>query len=150
MSMDAKTLLAAATAAGYDRLCDDDLKKCILVAATSGGSGFASAQLALTQDAWTVAHGLGAKPSVVRLVLVCIGNDANTGLTVGKEVDVVSVSIPGDGSLGFGFSSDATNVYAVSGEIPVGNEGDFVFIIAGNTTVPSSFNNFQLKVYAKL
>lgn len=150
MSMDSKTLLAAATVAGYDQLCDDDLKKCILVAATSGGSGFASGQLALTQDAWTVAHGLGAKPSFVRLVLVCIVNDANTGLTVGKEEDVVSIFSPSNGTSAFGFSSDATNVYIGSLDILVGNETEYNFVISGNVTPPSSFNNFQLKVYAKL
>lgn len=117
-----------------------------------GGSGFVSGLFTLSQVQWVVPHGLLAVPSNVQVVLHCTSNDAASGWVTGQEADIFDFSAPGDGIPNFSVTRDATNITVASDNQPVGNEGSIVFsgIVGNNPVSVTSFNNFRLKVYAKL
>lgn len=123
----------------------------VTLTATGGGGGtlFASTNIPLTNEFFTVQHGLGATPSWVRVVVVCVTNDSNMGTSVGQEWDADAWFNQGGGTWVFG--ADATNCYCSLPGVPVGNEINYVLKIPfseGNES-PSDFNHFRLKFYAR-
>ncbi len=95
----------------------------------------------------TIAHGLGATPSLVRMVLYCSTADSGSGLAVGEEIDNNAVISVVTGTL-------ECSVYANSADLFVSYAGDAAS--SGNVTVTtqggagkliSSMSHFQLKVY---
>lgn len=103
---------------------------------------FASSLVAVANGSMaTVAHGLGAKPTMTRLVLVCI--TAANGYIVGDELDMLGDS--NAAGTACALSSDTTSCY-----ITTGNGGiNTSFKTSGATTtiVTASWN---WKVYASL
>lgn len=111
---------------------------------------FASAQMTLNAATYSAAHGLGATPKIVRTVLVCVVNDANTGYSVGDEVDIFSLFDGAQVNAFAVWATVTTIMAACPGDIPIGNEANYS-IAPKNGGVPatvSSFNNFRLKFYA--
>lgn len=180
MATNAQALILAAAANGYGKLSARDLRECILAAASSGGSGggvtqisvgsgltvdpsggtgsvslalasFTSPQFTLSQVLWSAAHGLGSVPSQVRLVIVCVSNDAMSGFSAGQEVESSSFYDANDNILEWTFGADATNVFARAGAQPVGNEANIFMVtpLGGGSNTVTNWNNFRLKFYAK-
>lgn len=117
------------------------------------GGTFASQQFTLNQSTWTATHGLGATPSFIQTVLVCVANDAGTGFVAGDETPIEDWFFLGSTALpAFSNGKNATNVFAASQVIPLGNEGGFSIVnkIGTGSFSPTSFNNFRLKFYARV
>lgn len=116
---------------------------------------FASANIALdgVSTAYTVAHGLGAIPPQVDVVLLCTANDASSGMLIGDSVDLHSVFNTAFIVPSFNIIRNATNIIVTTpNEALVGNEGNY-FVntrTGGGPAQITSFNNFVLKVYAWL
>jgi hypothetical protein len=111
------------------------------------------------------AHGLGVKPNLVRIVLVCLADDAGSGLVVGQNLDAVSglISTNYFSVTAVGEADDDTNIYVTStmqvdsaiGAVPniaVGNEAGYGIIYPGggyaSQQPPTSFGNFGIQVFA--
>ena len=79
--------------------------------AGGGGWGFTSAQQDLTSNSLlTIAHGLGVKPSSIRITMVCVS--AIHGYSVGDVVEHSTITADSaTAGRGLCVSSDATNVY---------------------------------------
>lgn len=122
------------------------------IANAQGQPSFTSQQFTLSQVLWSAAHGLDSVPSQVRLVIVCVSNDAMSGFSAGQEVESSSFYDSNDNLLEWTFGADANNVFARAGSQPVGNETN-IFVVAsggGGSVNVSSWSNFRLKFYARL
>lgn len=155
-TVDPQTLLAQANCyscygatPGMMQLLELALLDSIATSQAAAGTLFTSALFALTTNNWSAAHGLSAKPSQVRAVLVCVTNDANSGYKVGDEVDPPAI---GNAKQVPQFGANATNVFASTTLTPVGSEGTYQVVQkdGGGPIAPSSYNNFRLKFYARL
>lgn len=109
---------------------------------------------ALGTTAAPLAHGLGSTPYFVRVVLVCVVNDAATGyLTTDGEIEMVSATAA-DGSEGrhiFSVSADATNITLLRNSAGTGSGK--VQLRDKATGVPTTVTadaNWEFKVYARL
>lgn len=95
-----------------------------------------------------VAHSLTIAPRSVRVVLVCVTNDAATGyLTTDGEIELVGAIVSGGQSI-LSVRSDATNVMVLRNSI-----GGGLYLMhktTGVTTNATSDANFNFKVYASL
>lgn len=95
------------------------------------------------------AHGLSGTPSFVRVVLVCVTNDAATGwLTTDGDIDL-SAGV-GAGSIGeplFLVRADATNVNVLR-NFTAGFK--LLKKTTGDPTSPTAEANFKFKIYARL
>lgn len=92
------------------------------------------------------AHGLAAAPAYVRMVLSCTTADSNSGLTVGKEVDLGSSTLIDliNSNTVFAANADSTNIcLSYSGDAGT-NVG---IVVNGLNKNFSSFSNFSMKVY---
>ena len=92
-------------------------------------------------QAFTVAHGMGITPKILRLVAVCL--TATAGWTVGAEGEVLINGTSNGNIQSFGLFADATNVYYDSGSAIITinfSSGDYVNILNNS--------NFALKIYA--
>ncbi len=120
---------------------------------TASATNFVSTNLPVTGigSLLTVPHNLGTNPAFVRGVLVCVTNDAATGWTTNREIDIGLVSENGSGSAyiqAYGISADATNIYVQRSS--AGGGGFSLFSSSGGTYVnPTSTNNFRIKLYAR-
>jgi len=122
---------------------------------TSGVTKFASANVPLNNSSmtYTVAHGLGSKPPMVRAVLVCIANDGGTGDVIGDESDLCGWFNTNRLVPAFAVRADATNVVIALANDPLVTNESFYSINPTNGDAPinpASFNNFALKIYAWL
>jgi hypothetical protein len=83
---------------------------------------FVSADIAYTNSsATTIAHGLGAKPSLVQVTLKCL--TAELGYVAGDEVQITASFIAGVGAVTIEF--DATNIVIVNAAIAILNKSTF-------------------------
>lgn len=96
-----------------------------------------------------IAHGFGAKPRNVRVVILCTGNDAATGYVVGDELDINGwTEFTGAEEPLIGVKVDNTNIRIIRRA-----NGGAVRVLpnaGGASTVPTSLANFVPKVYAWL
>lgn len=90
------------------------------------------------------AHGLGAVPDVVRVVLFCDQSDAGPGYSYGAELNIESIS-QNDADPAFQVLVDATSVYVVSKK-----EGVYRVLKADGSGVALSFDDtkWKIKIYA--
>lgn len=91
---------------------------------------------------FTQAHGLGAKPSLVRVVMLC--NTADLGYTAGDELDIFCIRSNATNNNSSAVTSDATNIVitltsAAGNEIPNKGTGSFAAMAEAN---------WSLKIYA--
>jgi hypothetical protein len=94
-----------------------------------------------TGQLFTVAHGMGVVPKILRLVAVCL--TAQYGWTVGAEGDILVNSISNGNIQMMPVLADATNVYYGAGSyilILNFSTGDYAGILNNS--------NFALKIYA--
>lgn len=85
-------------------------------------------------SAYTVSHGLGAVPRMVRVTFVATAN--NNGYVIGDEIDVAVANTAGggDGLLSV-FASNVDVGLAISGNVyAVRKDGSGTFVISGNTS----------------
>jgi len=90
---------------------------------------------------FTVAHGLGVVPKILRLVAVCL--TAQYGWTVGAEGEITMNGTTNGNLQNIGVLADVTNVYYAAGSginIINNSSGDNVSILNNS--------NFALKIYA--
>jgi hypothetical protein len=95
----------------------------------------------------TFAHGLSFTPRIYP-VLLCITNDAASGITVGEEISVDSVLISTTGSVRsttINCGADGTNIYLNFGGSAANNT--FTTWNGSSSKAFTSFSNFQVKVY---
>jgi hypothetical protein len=107
-----------------------------------------STQYALTEAVGinaSFAHGLSAKPTFIRAVLLCTANDAASQSVIGDELDVNCFYNTSDVSMMFLVKCDATNIHVWTS-----------YLVAMEFAVPlpptaigsfTSMTNFSLKVY---
>jgi hypothetical protein len=96
----------------------------------------------------SVAHGLGGKPKLVRLVLIC--TSADQGYSVGDELDMIGTGAAGvfAANVGAVTSSDATNINVST--LPNGTS-PFAGILKGGTSGGSTYftsASWGMKIYA--
>ena len=96
----------------------------------------------------SVAHGLGGKPKLIRVVLIC--TSADQGYSVDDELDMIGTGAAGvfAGNVGAVISSDATNVNVST--LPNGTS-PFVGILKGGSSGGSTYftsASWGMKVYA--
>lgn len=92
-----------------------------------------------------VAHTLGAVPSSVKLVLQCVGVDANTGYAVNDELSISTIVVTGQVYSALSYFVDNANLYInwnVAAQAVLS-----IFAGSGAPTAPSAWNNFKFKVY---
>lgn len=88
------------------------------------------------------AHGQSSPPKYIRIVIVCVSPDADSGSSVGQEWDAQNLSDFQDGLSAFGVWADATNIQC-----------QYSGAVGGNSTQPGSpgsfsdFGNFVMKAY---
>lgn len=118
-------------------------------AAAIQAAGYASANTALPAAGATteLTHTLGVVPAVVRLVLVCVTNDANSGyVTTDGEIDVTAGTSIDNQPLLF-FRTNSTN------KLEVQRNSDATMRLphktTGLSTVVSAAANFNFKIYAR-
>lgn len=102
---------------------------------------------------YTINHGLGRAPNLVQAYLVCVSNDANTGMVTGQRLKVESVFNSDTTSPEFGELPDANTTtisITLSESWETGNLA-FMQVIAttgGNVIAPSAAANFKLQIVA--
>lgn len=96
----------------------------------------------------TNANPFGVVPAFLRVVMVCVTNDANTGYTVGREFDISQASSSSANYFhAFNITCDSTSFY-----VQRANVGNLALIkLSDGTTYTgvSSTNNFKFKIYAR-
>lgn len=92
----------------------------------------------------TVTHGFGAVPSFVRVVMVCLVNDADSGIVAGQELDIASVYNSPLVGMQFSVYADSTTI-KVFGLAAAGS--DLTVVNFGVQKVFTSLNQFAIKVY---
>jgi len=98
----------------------------------------------------SVAHGLGATPKIVRVVLRCTSNDAGSGLVSGQEINVEAIYNTFSAANGNSVYADAVNVYWANATFYVGNQSSISLSktdASGYVTI-TSVNNFSIRFYA--
>ena len=96
-----------------------------------------------------IAHGLGAVPRNVRVVIRCTTNDAASGYTAGQEIDINAwTEFTGAEEPLIGVVTDNTNIRIVRRAI--GAAVRVLPFAGGASAVPTSLANFTPKVYAWL
>jgi hypothetical protein len=116
----------------------------------SGGNGFAMSNTTNinladgTEMAVTIAHGLGATPSLVRMVLYCTASDAGSGFNTGQEMEANYVFDASNDGPVFSVSANATDLFITYSGTP----GSSCRLGKRRGTAAFSlFSNFKLKVY---
>jgi hypothetical protein len=90
-----------------------------------------------------IAHGLGATPSLVRMVLSCNAGDAASGFTTGQEIEANYVFDADNSTPAFSMSANATDLFITYNGTP----GSYCHFGKTHVTSFTSFSNFKLKVY---
>jgi hypothetical protein len=92
------------------------------------------------------AHGLGAAPSYVRAVLLCIAPDIGTSASAGVEIDLASTMLDSSSPPNpvYGWGADTTNLYFFS----TGSYPNLVWV--NSLSSPSNLSNFRVKIYYRL
>ena len=115
----------------------------------SGGGGFSmlnTTNINLTDGtalSVTMPHGLGATPSLVRMVLYCNANDAQSGFTPGQEIEANYIWEYAQSAPAFSVSANATDLFITYD----GTTGSQCYLGRASPRVFSSMSNFKLKVY---
>jgi len=114
----------------------------------SGGGGFSmtnTTNINLTDGSMsvTIPHGLSATPALVRMVLYCNANDAESGFTVGQEIEANYIYDYNQNAPAFSVSANAADLFitydgATGSQCALGNAQNRHF---------SLMSNFKLKVY---
>jgi hypothetical protein len=115
----------------------------------SGGGGFSmlnTTNINLTDGTAmlvAIAHGLGATPSLVRMVLSCNAGDAASGFTTGQEIEANYIWEYAENAPAFSVSANAADLFITYD----GTTGSKCYLGKAQNRVFSSMNNFKLKVY---
>lgn len=121
----------------------------ILRSINGGGPvGFTSALTVITAgQPINAAHNLGYTPRFVRSVIVCVANDAATGLLAGDEIDGDSVFDSNLGSQWLSVGANGTHAWL---SCTTTAEASLTFVVraGGATANPTSINNFRVRLYA--
>jgi hypothetical protein len=120
---------------------------CQIANGAGAGGTTQSATYPLTENAAlnvNFAHGLGAKPSYLRAVLLCTTNDTASGTLAGQEIEVYNTWDVNNNNPIFGINSDTSKIYLNSLALSGANMS-----VVLNTSIQSctSMTNFSLKVY---
>ena len=107
---------------------------------------FTSGNIALVGGGTTIAHGLGTTPTLVRAFLFAIANDAGLGVTAGAQMNLEQFWQSSDVIPAFGVVANASSIIIYNDAAVAGNEASIQF--GGNGAVPTSFNNFVIRVIA--
>lgn len=99
---------------------------------------------------YTVAHGFGVVPRMMRAASRCVANDAATTLVIGQEFNIVTIWDANDAILGNLLFADSTNIYLATSSYYNGSNNTITIPNGGTPLLRtvSSFNNFRLVLYA--
>lgn len=160
MACDLKTLLSEACANNFLQLAATDPKTAravmlqLLCNITSGGFSASILSQTKTLDSISSSYGfsqsLATTPKYLRAVLLCVNLDVGTGYSGGDELELQGSMISNSsGGASPQVSANSTNITVSLSQPFVGHETGWLMVpkVGGGQVNPSSFNNFQLKIY---